>query len=251
MLHRPVTRRSAEAGLTLVEVLVSMIILSIITTGLITAWVNLQRGANYAVAANNSRATARDAISRISSELRAAQPTALPTPVATETAMPAGQPPITLAQPYEVQFYSAYNISNAAQDGTGVTAVRKTWIKLDTTGASAQKTLYLKRDMDGDGNFDGVGDRTIILGSSVVNPSIPDAKNEPPTGGTTYTPLFRYAYRASPTDPIWWTDNADGTLDLSLIVAIRARVISDANIAHTPSFIDVTTTVRLRNASAN
>ena len=79
MLRRPVTRRGAEAGLTLVEVLVSMIILSIITTGLITAWVNLQRGANFAVAANNSRATARDAISRISSELRAAQPTALPT----------------------------------------------------------------------------------------------------------------------------------------------------------------------------
>lgn len=253
MLRRLVTRRDAEAGLTLVEVLVSMIILSIITTGLITAWINLQRGANFAVAANNSRATARDAISRVTSELRAAQPTALPSPVPTETAMPAGMPPITLAGPNSVQFYSAYNVANAKADGTGVTAIRKTWIYLETTPTvpSVQKTLYLKRDMNGDGNFDGTGDRTIILARNVVNPSIPDAKNEPPSGGTTYTPLFRYAYRATQTDPIQWTDNSSGALNLSLIVAIRVRVISDANIARTPKFIDATTTVRLRNASAN
>jgi len=250
MLRRPVTRRGAEAGLTLIEVLVSMIILSIITTGLITVWMNLQRGADFAVAANNSRATARDAISRISSELRAAQPTALPTPQPTETAMPVGQPPITLAGTNEVKFSSAYNIQDADDDGTGVTAIRKTWMYLDTTGASVQKTLYLKRDMDGDGNFDGAGDRTIVLAQNVVNPSISDPLNGT-SPGTTYTPLFRYAYRASPTDPITWTDNASGTLDLSTIVAIRARVISDANIARTPTYIDVTTTVRLRNASAD
>ncbi len=253
MLRRRVTRRDAEAGLTLIEVLVSMIILSIITTGLVTVWINMQRGANFAVAANNSRATARDAISRISSELRAAQPTALPSPVPTETAMPAGQPPITLAGPYDVQFYSAYNVLGADDDGTGVTAIRKTWIYLEATPtvASVQKTLYLKRDMDDDGSFDGAGDRTIILAKNVVNPSIPDPLNVPPTGGSTYTPLFQYGYRSSPTDPVQWTDNTSGTLVFSTIVAIRARVISDANIARTPKFTDVVTTVRLRNASAN
>jgi prepilin-type N-terminal cleavage/methylation domain-containing protein len=250
MLRGPSTQRGAEAGLTLVEVLVSMIILSIITTGLVMAWVNLQRGANFAVAASNSRSAARDAISRISGELRAAQPTALPSPAPTETAMPAGQPPITLAGPYEVQFYSAYNVANAKADGTGVTAIRKTWIYLDTTGASVQKTLYLKRDMDGDGNFDGAGDRTIVLARNVVNPSIPDSRNGP-SPGTTYTPLFEYFYRTAPTNPIVPTDNSSGTLVLSTLVAIRARVISDANIARTPKFTDATTTVRLRNASAN
>ena len=68
-----------QDGLTLIEILISMIILSIITTMLVMGWVNLQRGYAFTVSSNNSRATARDAISRVSSELRAAQPNTLPT----------------------------------------------------------------------------------------------------------------------------------------------------------------------------
>jgi prepilin-type N-terminal cleavage/methylation domain-containing protein len=251
MLRGTTTRRSGEAGMSLVELLVSMIILSIITTGLIVAWVSLQRGASFAVASSNSRATARDAISRVTNELRAAQPTALPTPSPSATVVPAGQPPINLAGPWEVRFHSSYNVAGADLDGTGVIAPRLTWIYLDMSGTSDQKSLYLKRDMDGNGSFTDLGDRTIILGKSVVNQLIPDSTNDPPTGGTSYTPLFRYAFRANPTDAVTWTDNTDGSLDLSKVVAVRIRVISDANIARTPTYIDTTTTVRLRNASAD
>jgi prepilin-type N-terminal cleavage/methylation domain-containing protein len=92
--------RTSQAGLTLVELLITMIVLGIVTTMLIVGWVNLQRVSAYTVSSNNGRATARDAMSRISSELRGAQPTSLPTAIPT----PAPQPPVTMAAPVEVRF---------------------------------------------------------------------------------------------------------------------------------------------------
>ena len=63
---------------------------------------------------------------RISSELRGAQPTSLPRPLPTlsATATPTPAPPITVAQPMDVQFYSAYNSALASGDGSGVSLAR-------------------------------------------------------------------------------------------------------------------------------
>jgi prepilin-type N-terminal cleavage/methylation domain-containing protein len=250
MSTAPNKPRQGQAGLTLIEVLISMIILSIITTMLVVGWVSLQRGSAFAITSNNARGTARDAISRISSDLRAAQPNALPIPAPSASVTPAALPPITYARPMDVRFYSAYNSTTAAADGTGVAAVRMTRIWLETS----TKKLWLYRDTTGNGDASDAGDRKILLARNVVNndPAIgSDPTNDPPSGGTSYHPLFRYAYRTSLSSPVQWTDNAGGTLDLGTIVAIRARVIIDANIAHTPKFIDATTTVRLRNASGS
>ena len=85
------------------------------------------------------------------------------------------------------------------------------------------------------------GDSKILLAKNVVNNDTRlgvDTTNDPPSGGTSYHPLFRYAYRNAASDPPQWTDNFAGTLDLGTIVAIRARVIIDANISHTPKFIE-------------
>lgn len=70
MSTTPHTRAGREAGLTLIEVLISMIILGIITTMLVVVWVNLQRGAVFAMQASNATSTARDAIARVGTELR-------------------------------------------------------------------------------------------------------------------------------------------------------------------------------------
>jgi len=246
IFHQP--RAGRETGLTLIEVLISIIIFGIITTMLVTIWVNLQRSAVFAMQANNASATARDAIARVGTALRAAQPSVLPSasPTATATAMPVSAPPITSAGPWDIQFYSAGGSSNVTTDGTGVGAVHLTRIYLDTSGSSPQKTLYLQRDINGNGSFTDAADQTYILARNVINKSLVDSN-----GGDTSYDLFLYAWRSASTSPLQWTDNADGSLTLSTIVGVRARVIVDANITHTPKYIDSTTTVRLRNASGS
>jgi hypothetical protein len=50
---------------------------------------------------------------------------------------------------------------------------------------------------------------------------------------------------------VLWTDNHDSTLDLASIVAVGVRLIIDKKMGGTPSYVDLTTTVRLRNASSD
>ena len=54
----------------------------------------------------------------------------------------------------------------------------------------------------------------------------------------------------TPGDPVEWTDNADSSLDLSTVVAVSVRLIINKKMGGAPSYVDLTTTVRLRNASS-
>lgn len=242
--------------MTLIELLISMIILGIVTTMLITGWLNLQRASAAAVITNNARATARDAMSRISSELRGSQPTSLPTATPSATATPTPQPPVTMASPMAVSFNSSFNSSAANADGSGLTALRPTRIWLNPALQSAPwnthaRTLWLQRDMNGNGfSLTDTGDRNIVLARNVVNALVPDPTTDGPSK-TTSTPVFRYAYRATAGGPVLWTDNETSSLVLASIVAIRVRLIIDANMARSPKPVDITTTVRLRNASSD
>jgi hypothetical protein len=86
----------------------------------------------------------------------------------------------------------------------------------------------------------------MVLATNVVNNSIPDTSLTPPPS---YTAIFTYGYGAG--GHLQWTDNSDSSLDLATIVAVRVRIIVDANLAHTPSYVDLSTTVIPRNAGAN
>jgi prepilin-type N-terminal cleavage/methylation domain-containing protein len=230
------TRRS-QNGLTLIELLVAMIILSIISTMLVGAWISLQRSYAFASAANKARATARDAIDRVSSELRAAQP---PTLVAS-TPMPT---PFYFADvspdAYNCVFYSAYN-NSAAADGTGMARRRLTKIWLNT---SDQK-LYWQRDTYPSPNGDGQltsNDRTLVLARNVVSYSLSPKK-----------PIFVYYFR-DPTTGVY-TNSKDAPVTLltstsaANLVSVQIELVVDANLAHTPSYADVITTVWPRNAA--
>lgn len=248
MLASRIHRRRDQAGITLIEILVSIIILAIISTMLIAGWVNLQRASATSLRTNQARASLRDAMSRISKELRGAQPTALPTATPSPTLLPL----VELAEPMEVRFYSAFNASGANADGSGMSALRSTRLWLDVDEEIAQpaawnqacSTLYMQRDVDGNGSFGDSGDTTTILARNVANDIIADA-----THGTSYTPVFRYGYRESEDDPVEWTDNEDGSLNLSTVVAVAVRLIIDKKMGGTPSYVDLTTTIRLRNAA--
>jgi prepilin-type N-terminal cleavage/methylation domain-containing protein len=243
--------RRHQAGITLIEVLVAMIIMSVVSAMLITVWINLQRSSAFAVSSNNARADARDAIARATNELRGAQPQVL------STATP--QPPITSAGRYEVQFYSSFNSASTRSDYTGFAALQPTRIWLDTATvppapwSSNGRTLYLQRDLNHNGSFTDTSDWSRVLAHNVVNMNVSDSTNTSTAhpAGTSYTPVFRYAYRTTSGGTTLWTDNQDTVMaSLSYIVAIRVRLIVDAT-SHSPNPADVSTTVRLRNASTN
>jgi prepilin-type N-terminal cleavage/methylation domain-containing protein len=231
----------SQRGMTMIEILISMIILACLTAMLIAVWVDLQRASSMAITANDERGSARDALDRISSELRDAQPIVLHTETPSPSPMAAG---FTVASRWEADFYSAYNSPSVAPNGVDMSSVRLTRIYLDTSGSTPYKTLYWQRDDNNDGVWNA-GDRKVVMATNVVNPSITDASQTPVTS---YTSLFYYwcvtsigAYTlTAPADSV-------ATSDLNLISAVRVRIIQDNNLNRPPVPVDLTATVRVRN----
>ena len=243
-MHTLGTRRlRGQDGITLIEALVSMIILVVITTMIIVGWANLQRASANALRTNQARASLRDAMSRVSVRCARRSPLALPSTIA--SAVPVDL--LQVAEPMDVQFYSAFNADGANSDGTGVEAPRLTRIWLDPDAHPAGwnqdcGTLFWRRDTNDSDTIDDTGDQTVVLARNVANDILADTAN-----GTAYTAVFRYGYRPAENDPVEWTDNEDGTLDLTTIVAVSVRLIIDKKMDGQASYVDLSTTVRLRN----
>jgi type II secretory pathway pseudopilin PulG len=226
-------KRRSQAGLSMIEIVVTMVILTVVGTMLVGGWISLQRSFAFAQAKNTARASARDALARVSSELRACQPQ----PAATQSG------PFTSAGPYECVFYSSYNQVGARADGTGTSGTKllPTRIYLDQT----RKKLWWQRETNGTAGFTDLaldpypagGDRRILLANNVVNASLS------PT-----VAIFTYYSKDASNNYVPATSMA--AADLKKIVSVEVRLIVDANLAHTPSYVDLKTTVRPRNAVA-
>jgi hypothetical protein len=215
-----------------------MVVLGIVSTMLVGTWISLQRAFEYAQADNTAGATGRDALSRISSELRAAQPNPSGTPASTTPFV------TTLTAPYvcdanDCVFYSAYNNSAAAlQSGiSGTSQLHLTAIWLDTSGSAAQKNLYWQRDTNGDGALNS-GDRKILLAKNVVN-----------TAASVNRPIFTYVLRD--TSGNYTTATSLTSTNVASLVAVNIELVVDANLGHTPTYVDLVSTVRPRNAGTN
>lgn len=246
--------RRSQAGITLMELLVAMIVLSVISSMLIMGWFNLQRASARAVTSVHTQGSVRDAMARVASEVRDAQPTAFPTTTPAPTV-----PPILLpvADKISATFYSAYNEPDVLPDGSGTGGVHRTRIWLDTPrttwsnpavphdpndllGVSAGKTtLYWQRDKDDDG-FD-IGDPIRVLGENIVNCVSHDA-----VWGTAYTAVFHYFFDGNVLvhDPM---DTVTSAGLLPYIDGVQINVIVDNDIHRPPGAADLTLTVRIRN----
>ena len=223
-----------------------MVILSVVTTMLVMSFIDLQQSSAYVVKATTARGDERDALGRIASELRDAQPTVLPTPTATATAAPTTHVAlISTPKPLSLKFYSVYNVASAYDDSTGTGSLHLTCIWLDqpapnntdmadATGYQASKTvLYWRRDTN-DNGLDA-SDPTKVLATNVANCT--------ETGGP--YPLFTYFF-----DPTGDADAATATpvtADLPWLWAVQVRLIIDANTKLPPAPVDQTLTVGLRN----
>lgn len=237
-------RRGSQHGITLIELLVAMIIMTVISTMLVGGWISLQRSYAFARAANTARGTARDALDRMASDLRASQP---PTNVVGATQFYfAGTSPY-VCDAYHCVFYSAYNNFPAAY-GDAFGQVRLTAIWLDTSGTTAQKTLYWQRDTASPIGTLTSADRKIVLAQNVVNTALSPAR-----------PIFIYYFRRPATDPVnpgGWTHTStisSTATDANYYANLRniqIELVVDANLSHTPTYVDLKTTVRPRNATA-
>ena len=250
--------RGSQTGVTLIEMLVSMIIMAVIGTMLVGGWISLQRSYAFARVTNSARATVRDALDRVSSEVRAAQPPTADPLVTSPFYLPATPPtqfssgsPASACGPTTCVFYSAYN-NHAVGDGAGLalagttppgtSAMRLTAIWLDPSGTSAQKVLKLTRDTDNNGVLTDPGDKTIVLARNVVN-----------TAAGVNRPIFTYYFRdatpASPTYGQWSHSTTLTTATVANFRDVQIELVVDVNLAHTPTYVDVRTTVRPRNAA--
>jgi type II secretory pathway pseudopilin PulG len=241
MTARPVAPRGSQSGISLVELLITMVILSVVTTMLVGAWISLQRAYAFTAAKNNATAQSRDAIDRVSSEIRAAQGvTYSPSPSpSTSTPFVVGGASPYVCDANDITFYSAYNNADAAlQSGQyGRQTLLLTSIWLDTSGTKPQKTLYWQRDTNGSGTLDS-GDRKVKLANNVVN-----------TASAINKPIFTYNVLDSSGNLTPATSLTAS--NVASLVTVQINVITDANIAHTPTYVDLMTTVEPRNQSSH
>jgi len=231
-----IRRPERQDGFTLIEVLVSMLIMAIVSTMLIGIWIVLTHTSAFAQADNTAASTARDALDRVSAELRDAQPnsSASTTPFI-----------FTMSSPYvcdsnDCTFYSSYNNSQtAAQSGAnGEAKVLPTAIWLDTSGTANQKKLWWTRDTNNDGVIGDVGDKSILLANNVVN-----------TVASVNRPIFTYVFRDK--TGTYTTATTLTATTVANLVAINVEIVVDANLNDKPTYIDFVSTVRPRNEGTN
>jgi prepilin-type N-terminal cleavage/methylation domain-containing protein len=224
-------RGGAESGLTLVEVLISMIVLGIITTMLVGVWVTLQDSYAFSVRSHKQQEMARDALSRMVREIRDS---------GGQVGSAAGSA-ILSAEPQSISFRTAFNdggVDEVRTDGEGdgypyVPPQGGYYYVLDASGTSG--TLYRWRDTDGmTGRSDD--DRVDAVVTNVVNAS---------------TPIFRYTCintGAGPVGvPIGAPYQTTTPADRTSIVSVQIRLSIDLNPGKSPEYMDLITTAQPRN----
>ena len=228
------THGGGQAGITLIELLVSMTILSVVTTMIIMSWLSLQSSSAQTVSANDARSSARDALQRMSIEIRSADAQ----PGSTDGAV------FTKATPTEVDFYSSFNVAGQTSDGSGTGALRLT--KMYLTGTMPYQSLVMVRDTNNNGALGDSGDQTLVLATNVVNNSLPST--------TSPTAVFTYGYRDTSGDFQAATTIPSPSLPsitLASIISVNMRVMIDKNLNHTPLPVDLQTIVRPQNAPSS
>jgi prepilin-type N-terminal cleavage/methylation domain-containing protein len=237
-MRRTVRARRGQQGITLIELLVSLIVLSILTTMILVTWFALSRSYSYSITSNNARDYAREAVARLEREVRDAQ-------ADNATAEAA----LIRARPRSIVVATTFNRSDSHNPTTTPYLVM---YRLYPNGQ-----LWRFYDQNKNGTIGGVdlndegwpanpysvsettnGEGARLLARNVVNDVVPSATHP--------TPLFRYSF--------YDTDGSLETEQMVLGVNNRRQVVSvhidllvDLDPAHSPIYTEFETTAQLRN----
>lgn len=138
-----------QHGVTMIELLVVMAIMSVVTTMTIVIWVSLRDSYAYTTTSSKGREYARDTVTRMAREIR----DAVDGPNGADAFVLDGCGPNTIT------FYTTFNKPGASVIGTAPRKVQF-WLY--------DSKLYRKVDSDGNGTLD----RTNVLCTDVVNQDV-------------------------------------------------------------------------------
>jgi prepilin-type N-terminal cleavage/methylation domain-containing protein len=226
-------------GFTLVELLVVMAVMSVVTTMLVMIFVDMERASAYVVNSDQAREDAREAMTRMVTEIRDAQiPTAGPY---------AGRAPIISASSNGILFYTSYGTVGGA--GTPVL----TRFRYRLNSATGLWTLYYQRDTNGNNLIDS-GDLSQVIASDVVNHD-PDGNGSQSDRADSFTYAYYDASGNLATTGATYTASgtvASGTtsvpsVGLAAITSVNIRLIADLNPKRAPLYLDLRSTVQPRN----
>jgi Tfp pilus assembly protein PilW len=199
-----------QRGMMLMELLIAMVIATIITSFLLVSWFALQTSYSRSVKSAESRETARDAVARMTREIR-------------DAAANAGDPTFFVAKPSQIVFTTPFNDANGAN-------MR---IMYQLVGGGAGEGGRIVRGSDDNGNdVIDPGERQIVIAGNVVNGS---------------TPVFTYTY-ANPDGSIATASSLTSTqLYQVKILNVQIHVMIDLNPGQSPNYMDLISTAQPRN----
>lgn len=217
----------SQSGITLIELLVSIIVMGILSSMIIGTWISLSNAYSFNSHSNKQRDLARQAISRMSREIRDAQ---APWTGVTRTAF-------KLVKSDQIQFYSTFNAVGAPDPST-----RPQLTRFILRGG----TIY--REKPGP---NGVFDRGVDVGvDDVSTPLVGYVVNDPESVSKD---LFTYHYYDL--SGLVSSNSTDSTHPLvplpspGVVQAVGLNLYVDENPGRSPNYMDLNTTVKPRNVS--
>lgn len=205
--------RGRESGITLMELLVVLVIGSIVSGLLVLTWISLTQAYSHTTRSSESRDDARQAVARLSREIRDAEAAG-------------GGTTIVVASPSVIEFTTTFNIEgNTDPNPTPVLT------KYEYLVAGGEQSLHRLRDFDNNGTWD----RDDLVIRNLVNW---DAKTS-----TFVVDPFQYGSMGI-TRQISFSANP--TL-MASIKMVRIHLLVDQNDGRAPVAMDLQATVQLRN----
>jgi prepilin-type N-terminal cleavage/methylation domain-containing protein len=259
-----------QSGLTLIELLVSIIIASIISSMLLISWFSLNRSYAYTVSSTKAREGGRQAVSRLQREVRDAESvpgnyTQLP-PLQFDLKI---EPMILRSRPWTLVFTTTFNeVGN--QSPTKAPHLVCYRVYYDKVADNAE--LWRFEDLptagfpNGDGRITGLtfygADEPL---TATGRPDFPNAAAEKASGegglrviksvvntdSALASPVSAFSYAGyfdSSTGTLSWQDDVRGADVRRQIISVRIHLLIDVNPRRSPVFADLLTNAQLRNA---
>jgi type II secretory pathway pseudopilin PulG len=240
-----ISRDSRQAGITLIELIISMAVMLVITTMVLLGWFAMQSSYSYSTSSNVQRDDARQAMSRTQREIRDAEARPLPNT----------DPAIVRARPFWIEFSTTFN--QAGNTDVGVTprlvmyrlySDKSIWRFMDTGGNGAISGVNLSPGTDDPSGW-STHEQVVGEGARLVLRNVVNYSRDP----SDPTPLFLYTYYDNDGNLVTadhaynWTVGGVGHNDRTSTTSVTVQVLDDLVPGHAPAAAELTMTAQLRN----